>query len=112
MKSRDEILEALKRVPHEVLSESSDGMSLRLWRDTTVVVVWGGDWDHVSVSCKSRTPTWTLMCSLKRVFFREDEWAIQYHPAAKDAVDTHPHPLHLWRPHQPEYMQLPPIWMV
>jgi hypothetical protein len=55
-------------------------------------------WEHVSVSCHDRTPTWREMCLVKSLFWGEDEMAVQYHPAKKDYVNYHPHCLHLWKP--------------
>ena len=111
MKTRDEILAGLKRVPHEVMGESHDGMKLKLWKDVFVIASWGRGWDHVSVACPRRTPTWTLMALIKEAFFREDECAIQYHPAKDEYVNIHPHTLHLWRP-QDVAIPKPPREMV
>jgi hypothetical protein len=54
-------------------------------------------WDHVSVSCRNRVPTWEEMCWVKRLFFNDNECVVQYHPAEKDYVNEHPNVLHLWR---------------
>jgi len=72
-----------------------------------VVFSWGGGWDHVSVSYRHRCCTWDEMCQVKDMFFREDEWAAQYHPAKADYVNNHPFTLHLWRP-QAVPMPVPP----
>ena len=61
----------------------------------------GSGWDHVSVSVMNRIPTWEEMNFVKLVFFREDEWAVQYHPAVADHINCHPFCLHIWRPHKP-----------
>jgi len=55
-------------------------------------------WDHVSVSLRDRCPTWAEMTYIKDLFFAPDETVIQFHPAAADYVNLHPHVLHLWRP--------------
>lgn len=68
-------------------------------------------WDHVSVSCKDRTPTWKEMCFVKDQFFDEDEVAIQYHPAKENYVNIHNFVLHIWKPHNID-VPLPPICMV
>jgi hypothetical protein len=75
--------------------------------DLVVQVSDGGLWDHVSVSTASRTPTWEEMCLVKRLFFRDDEAVIQYHPPESDYVNCHSHCLHLWRPQRAE-IPLPP----
>ena len=77
-----------------------------------VVASDGGGWDHVSVSTAARCPTWEEMCLVKRLFFRDDEVVIQYHPAEGEGyINNHPHCLHLWRPQSAE-IPLPPAWMV
>ena len=61
----------------------------------------GMGWDHVSVTIanRKRTPTWEEMCFIKNLFFSDDEWAMQFHPAKVDYVDNHKYCLHIWRPH-------------
>ena len=78
-------------------------------------VIWsfGGGWEHVSV-CPykhSHTPTWDEMCSLKDMFFRDDEVVVQYHPAKSEYVNNMPNCLHLWRPIN-EVLPTPPSIMV
>ncbi len=68
-------------------------------------------WDHVSVSLPSITPTWSMMCFVKDLFFRDDEVVIQYHPKKKDYVNHHKHCLHMWRKHYVE-IPTPPTLMV
>jgi hypothetical protein len=55
-------------------------------------------WEHVSVSCQNRTPTWEEMCFAKDLFWDEHEMAVQYHPPKSEYVDFHPFCLHLFRP--------------
>lgn len=76
-----------------------------------VLVGDGEGWDHVSVSCADRTPTWDEMCWVKRLFFRDDEWAVQYHPAGADYININANCLHLWRP-QEDTLPTPPKAMV
>jgi len=76
-----------------------------------VIASAGEGWDHVSVSRRGRTPNWDEMCQIKALFFKDDETAIQYHPAAEVYVNYHPHCLHLWRPQNQE-VPCPPTWMV
>ncbi len=62
----------------------------------------GEGWDHVSVSLEGRTPNWREMEHVKRMFFKEDEWAMQLHAPPAKHISIHPYVLHLWRPsHQP-----------
>lgn len=59
------------------------------------------EWDHASVSlgvnAKSQ-PTWPEMCFVKDLFWAEEDWVIQYHPAKSAYVNCHASTLHLWRP--------------
>lgn len=66
--------------------------------------------EHVSVSNYNRRklPTWEDMCRLKKMFFREDEMAVQIHPSESRYLhgvggrygsrDRLENVLHLWRP--------------
>lgn len=75
------------------------------------VASWGGGWDHVSVSFANRCPTWDEMAEVKRLFFRPEEVAVQYHPAESEYVNNFPYALHIWRDQRGE-MPTPPAWMV
>ena len=55
------------------------------------------EWEHVSVSLPTRTPTWEEMCKVKDLFWNEDQVVIQFHPKKKDYVNNHSFCLHLWR---------------
>lgn len=68
-------------------------------------------WDHVSVSLPNRCPNWPEMESIKRLFFRDDEAAMQLHPPLSDYRSHHPYCLHIWRPADIE-IPLPPGIMV
>jgi hypothetical protein len=68
----------------------------------------GEGWDHVSVSTALRCPTWEEMDYVKRCFFKAQETAMQLHVPVKDHINTHPYCLHLWRPHYPKKIPLPP----
>ena len=80
-----------------------------------IIAANGFGWDHVSVSCledgRDRTPTWTEMEFVKRLFFRPTETAMQLHVPVEDHVSYHQHVLHLWRPHGQEIPR-PPVDMV
>lgn len=73
----------------------------------------GGGWDHVSISPVKahKTPSWTIMCLVKDLFFNEDEAVMQLHVAKKDWVNLHENCLHLWKP-QKQSIPLPPSIMV
>lgn len=55
-------------------------------------------WDHVSVSLPNRCPNWLEMEHIKRMFFREEETAMQIHVPPAEHISLHPFCLHLWRP--------------
>lgn len=63
-----------------------------------VIASVGEGWDHVSVSLPNRCPNWTEMERVKRLFFRDDETAMQLHVPPTDHINNHPFCLHLWRP--------------
>jgi hypothetical protein len=77
----------------------------------TVVASDGGEWDHVSVSRANRCPNWPEMEHIKRLFFKDDEVAMQLHVPPADHLNMHPYCLHLWRP-QNAPIPRPPGWMV
>lgn len=54
-------------------------------------------WEHVSVSCTKRTPTWEEMCWVKEQFWEPEEAVFQLHPKQSEYVNHHPYCLHLWR---------------
>jgi hypothetical protein len=64
-----------------------------------VIVSTGKGWDHVSVSCENRTPSWEEMDYIKKLFFKDNETAMQLHVPVSDHINVHPFCLHLWRPH-------------
>jgi hypothetical protein len=68
-------------------------------------------WDHVSVSRKNRCPNWTEMESIAKLFFKDDETAVQYHVPAADHINLHPYVLHWWRPHD-QLLPMPPAIFV
>jgi hypothetical protein len=76
-----------------------------------VIAASGDGWDHVSVSTESRCPTWDEMMHVKELFFRNEEYAVQYCPPKSDHINVHPYCLHLWRDHEGA-MPFPPKGMV
>jgi hypothetical protein len=80
-----------------------DGGELR------VIATTGEGWDHVSVSRRNRCPNWTEMEHIKRLFFKEDETAMQLHVPPSDHVNCHPYCLHMWRPLNAEIPRPPSI---
>lgn len=54
-------------------------------------------WEHVSVSCIDRCPTWAEMHLVKQMFWSDDETVLQFHPRKSEYVNRHEYALHLWR---------------
>lgn len=76
-------------------------------RDLRVIASTNDGWDHVSVSLPNRCPNWAEMEHVKRLFFRDDEAAMQLHVPPSDHVNFHPYCLHLWRPQHAEIPRPP-----
>jgi len=74
-----------------------------------VIAAVGGGWDHVSVSLENRCPIWMEMEWIKRLFFKDDETAMQLHVPPADHISCHPYCLHLWRPHRSKIPRPPAI---
>lgn len=83
------------------VSSRVDGVELH------VVASIGLGWDHVSVSRRKRPPNWAEMEQVKRLFFKDDETAMQLHVPPTDHISFHPHCLHLWRPQHCEIPRPP-----
>lgn len=82
-----------------------DGRPLR------IVASDGFGWDHISVSRVDRTPVWEELEHVKRIFFADNETAMQLHVPVEEHINHHPHCLHLWRSQVVEIPR-PPAWMV
>jgi hypothetical protein len=76
-----------------------------------VVASCGDGWDHVSISRPNRPPNWAEMSRIYRLFFGDDETAMQLHVPSTEHINCHPNTLHLWRP-QNARIPRPPGWMV
>lgn len=77
-------------------------------RDLKCIVSSDLGWDHVSISLENRCPNWQEMEFIKRVFFKDDEWAMQLHAPPSKHISVHPYCLHIWRPHDKEIPIPPP----
>jgi hypothetical protein len=65
----------------------------------------GTGWEHVSVRVLvdqalrlSRVPTWNEISEVKRLFWKEDEVALQFMVDGSGKANVHSCVLHLWRP--------------
>lgn len=68
-------------------------------------------WEHVSVSRRSKMPSWQDMDWIRRQFWSEDCTAMQLHVPPADHIDLHKYCLHLWRPTDGQIPR-PPHYMV
>lgn len=68
-------------------------------------------WEHVSISCQTRTPKWDEMCWVKDIFWEPSECVIQFHPPKSVYVNAHPNCLHLWMPLEFD-IPTPPEWTI
>jgi len=90
-----------------LITAKTDGKKVKL----QVIASSGMGWDHLSISLPNRTPVWSEMEKVKRIFFKEDEWGIQYHAPQDDHINFHSFCLHIWRPHH-DMLPKPPKFMV
>jgi len=96
-----------------VRMEITTELGTKTWVWLKVLASADGGWDHVSVSCIDRCPTWHEMELAKRLFFEDDETAMQLHVPRKDHINNHPFCLHLWRPRSRfKQIPMPPKGMV
>lgn len=61
-------------------------------------------WEHVSVSVVAkdgfkvnRVPSYEELMHVRDLFWKPEEWVVQYFPAKEEHVNVHPYTLHLWR---------------
>lgn len=78
-------------------------------RNLKVIATNGYGWDHVSVSREGRCPNWVEMAHVKRMFFEDNETAMQLHVPPTEHVNCHPFCLHLWRPQNVEIPRPPSL---
>ncbi len=94
-------------------ADGNNGAFMLSYKDTALkaIISDGMGWDHVSVSTPFRCPTWDEMHYVKRLFWRDDETVVQFHPPKRLYVDDNPFCLHLWRSQKQEVL-LPPTQCV
>ena len=103
MKNLKQLYEELEtRRDFQIIKKGFDGgmgvFTKGSLKNMTVIWSYGGGWEHVSIDGKNRTPTWDEMCSIKDMFFSDDECCVQYHPPKSEYVNNIPHCLHIWKP--------------
>lgn len=82
----------------KIVEQGDDGGAFLVGGLLRVIASDGLGWDHVSVSKEHTVPTWSEMETVKRIFFRENETALQFHVPPSDHINRHKNCLHLWRP--------------
>jgi hypothetical protein len=85
---------------HPTLGRSDPGANWGYFVDGPLRIISGGagdDWEHVSVSCVDRCPTWEEMCRVKALFWTDEETVLQFHPLREKYVNCHRFVLHLWK---------------
>ena len=112
MKNLKQLYEVLEtRRDFQIIKKGFDGgmgvFTKGSLKNMTVIWSYGGGWEHVSIDGKNRTPTWDEMCSIKDMFFSDDECCVQYHPPKSEYVNNIPHCLHIWKPIEQYSVALP-----
>ena len=108
-------LEEIKKNKYlEIKKEGRDGFGGTFYDKKSrchlnFIMSWGAEFEHCSVSMPTRCPSWEQMCSMKDLFWKDDEVCMQLHPAKKDYVNNHPYCLHIWRPINKEIPTPPSI---
>lgn len=99
MRDYEEIVNHVRMCSYERQPDGITGVVRIGGWNGSVVASWGGGWEHVSVAPypKRITPSWDDMCTLKDMFFRDDEAVIQVHPPKAEYVDNVGNCLHIWR---------------
>lgn len=112
MKTIDEIRNAPNLMIRHIAEDGGYGVIFANGKEYGSVI-WsnGGGWEHVSVAPYNRriTPSWDDMCSLKDMFFYENEVVVQFHPAKSEYVNNVGNCLHLWRSLNENMPTPPPI---
>jgi len=78
------------RKKHPTLGRSPKGADFGYFEIGPVCVVSGGagdDWEHVSVSCEDRCPTWGEMAKVKSLFWSDNETVLQFHPRRAEYIN-------------------------
>lgn len=102
--NKHRITEPCSSVMHHLVTCESDGWT-GMFRFTLkghlirCVASDSGGWQHVSISqeYENKLPTWGMMCAIKELFWEDEDWVVQFHPAKSQYVNCHPYVLHLWR---------------
>ena len=66
-------------------------------------------WEHVSVSRKSRVPSYEDLVRIKNLFWDNSDTVMQLFVPKEDHVNYRPYCLHLWRPLNSEIPRPPSL---
>ncbi len=102
------------RARHPTKGRSPPGTNYGYFESGELRIVSGGSgekWEHVSVSCADRCPTWAEMSRVKEMFWSDDETVLQFHPRQSEYINQHPYCLHLWKQRRKNYL-LPPRGLI
>ena len=108
-------LEEIKKNGYlKIIREGEDGFGGKFYDKKSrctlnFIMSWGAGFEHCSVSMPARCPSWEQMCSIKELFWRDDECCMQLHPPKENYVNNHPYCLHIWKPINQEIPQPPSI---
>ena len=121
MRPEPNILIEKFRTSHPQLPPSPPGVNYGFFQDRHLRIMSSGDshgsedgtapdvgkWEHVSVSCANRCPTWEEMQHVKELFWGDEETVIQFHPKKSKYINRMPHCLHMWKKTGEDH-ELPP----
>lgn len=113
MKTNEELTSTARLVVKELQEDGGNGW-LQLPSGKTGSVIWsnGGGWEHVSFApLGSKTASWEDMCEIRKMFWGETGWVVEFHPPEDEYVNNKKNCLHLWRPIDEE-LPTPPSFMV
>lgn len=94
------------RASHPSLPPSPPGVNYGYFQDRHLRIISSGscednpeskNWEHVSVSCANRCPTWDEMKHVKELFWLDSETATQFHPRKISYKNDMANCLHMWR---------------
>ena len=94
-----------------VMGDEKNGAFMVKPKGLKIVISSGEGWEHVSVSRKSRTPSYEDMCWVKANFWGDEDTVMQLHVPKLDHVNCSEHCLHLWRPTDKEIPRPPSIFV-